>query len=319
MTDYDSPWKEALEVYFRAFLALFFPDIHADIDWSRGFVFLDKELQKIVPKAARGRLYVDKLVKVWRKDGRETWVLIHVEVQTQRDPDFPKRMFRYNNRISDRYDRTVVSLAVLADDDPSWRPGRYEEELWGWSVRMDWPPVKLLDYANRVAELERSKNPFAKVVLAHLKALETRADPKGRRTWKFQLVRGLYERGFSKEDVRQLRRLIDWLMELPPRMQQAFEREVDEYEEERRMPFYDMWQRRGMLRMIENALRAKFGEEGVKLVPTIAELMDGEKYLALIGVIATATSLDEVRQACAEAGAPVPRRKKGRPPRTPRP
>ena len=32
MTDYDSPWKEALEIYFRAFLALFFPNIHADID-----------------------------------------------------------------------------------------------------------------------------------------------------------------------------------------------------------------------------------------------------------------------------------------------
>src|SRR5438270_4328333 len=118
VTDYDSPWKEALEVYFRAFLALFFPHIHADIDWSRGFLFLDKELQKIVPMAARGRLYVDKLVKVWRPSGREAWVLIHVEVQTQRDPDFPSRMYGYNTRLFDRYNRRVVSLAVLADDDP---------------------------------------------------------------------------------------------------------------------------------------------------------------------------------------------------------
>ena len=35
MTDFDSPWKEALEVYFRAFLALFCPDIEADIDWPQ--------------------------------------------------------------------------------------------------------------------------------------------------------------------------------------------------------------------------------------------------------------------------------------------
>src|SRR5689334_1266335 len=147
--DFDSPWKEALEVYFRPFLALFFPPIHADIDWSRGFVFLDKELQKIVPQAARGRYYVDKLVKVWRKSGRETWVLIHVEVQAQRDPGFPRRMYGYNTRIAERYNRTVVSLAVLADDDPRWRPNRHEGELWGWSVRMTWPSVKLLDYADR--------------------------------------------------------------------------------------------------------------------------------------------------------------------------
>jgi hypothetical protein len=32
-SDYDSPWKEALEQYFEAFLALFFPDAHAVIDW----------------------------------------------------------------------------------------------------------------------------------------------------------------------------------------------------------------------------------------------------------------------------------------------
>jgi hypothetical protein len=67
MTDCDSPWKEALELYFPAFLLLLYPHIHADIDWTRGYEFLDKELQKIVPKAARGRLFVDKLVKLWRR------------------------------------------------------------------------------------------------------------------------------------------------------------------------------------------------------------------------------------------------------------
>src|SRR5262249_4182874 len=229
--DFDSPWKEALEIYFRAFLALFYPHIHNDIDWSRGFVFLDKELQKIVPKAGRGRLYVDKLVKVWRKNGREAWVLIHIEVQAQREAGFPRRMYRYNTRLSERYNRTVVSLAVLADDDPNWRPDHYQKELWDWSVRMGWPALKLLDYANRAAELESSENAFAQVVLAHLKALETRGDPASRRAWKVRLVRGLYERGFTKEKARQLFRVIDWLMELPPRFQQHFEQELHEYEE----------------------------------------------------------------------------------------
>ena len=34
-TDYDSPWKEALDVYFEPFLALLFPEVHRGIDWSR--------------------------------------------------------------------------------------------------------------------------------------------------------------------------------------------------------------------------------------------------------------------------------------------
>jgi hypothetical protein len=312
MADYDSPWKEALDVYFQAFLAFFFPRIHDDIDWSRGHEFLDKELQKIVPRAASGRLYVDKLVKVWRKNGRETWVLIHVEVQTTRDPHFPRRMFAYNRRIAERYNRRVVSLAVLADDDRSWRPNQYDEELWDCSVGMRWRPVKLLDYAGREDELEEDDNPFSKVVLAHLKALETRQNPTGRRTWKFRLVRGLFEQGFAREDIRQLLRLIDWLMELPPRLQRALDQDLNEFEEGRSMPFYTSWERSGMLKILEGSLRAKFGDEGAELMPALEELNDGEKYLALSQAIATADTLDEVRQACAEAAKPAARRKRTR-------
>jgi hypothetical protein len=48
MSDYDSPWKEALEAYFPLFLAFFFPEVHTAIDWSRGYELLDKELQQVV-------------------------------------------------------------------------------------------------------------------------------------------------------------------------------------------------------------------------------------------------------------------------------
>jgi hypothetical protein len=210
---------------------------------------------------------VDKLVKVWRKNGREVWVLIHVEVQTQRERGFARRMYVYNYRIFDRYNRRVVSLAVLADDQPNWRPHSYGDALWGWSLRMTFLPVKLLDYANREAELEADSNPFARVVLAHLKALQTRRDPEGRRAWKFRLVCGLYERGFKAEDVRQLFRLIDWLMELPAALDKLFWDDVEHYQEERRMPFVTTPERigikRGLLRGIEHLLRVKFGDESV--------------------------------------------------------
>src|SRR5947209_7690145 len=107
--DYDSPWKEALDAYFEAFLLLLFPNVHAQIDWSRGYQPLDKEFQAIQRDAEVGRRYVDKLFKVWTKDGTERWVLIHVEVQTTRDATFAERMYVYNYRIRDRYNRRVAS------------------------------------------------------------------------------------------------------------------------------------------------------------------------------------------------------------------
>src|SRR5947209_11173617 len=125
MTDFDSPWKEILDVYFEPFMAFFFSQGHAEFDWARGYETLDKELQQVVPAAEQGRRYVDKLVKVWLKGGKEQWLLIHVEVQTWKEAEFAERMHVYNYRLFDRYHREVISLAILAADDFEWRPSSY--------------------------------------------------------------------------------------------------------------------------------------------------------------------------------------------------
>ncbi len=109
--DYDTPWKDALDRFFERCLAFFFPRIHADIDWARGYEMLDKELQPIIRRAEHGRRYVDKLVKVWLKTGEEKWILIHIEVQASKEVEFPKRIYVYNHRLFDRYGREVISLS----------------------------------------------------------------------------------------------------------------------------------------------------------------------------------------------------------------
>jgi len=60
-TEYDSPWKDAIEEYFADCIRFFFPQVYADIDWSKGYTFLDKELQKVVRRSTITRHYVDKL------------------------------------------------------------------------------------------------------------------------------------------------------------------------------------------------------------------------------------------------------------------
>src|SRR5207302_4910505 len=121
----------------------------------------------------------------------------------------------------------------------------------------------------------------ATVVLAHLKARETQGNPTNRHTWKLRLVRGLYERGFSAKDVRDLFRLIDWMMELPPPLREVFWKELTNIQEERRMPFITTPERvghcRGMRRSIELLLRMRFGDEGLKLMPEIHQIYEDEK------------------------------------------
>jgi hypothetical protein len=235
--DYDNPWKKVLEKYFQEFMLFFFPEIHDDIDWEKGYEFLDQEFQQIVRDAESTKMYVDKLVKVWRKSGEENIVFIHVEVQSQEEGAFSKRVFTYNYRIRDKYDGKIVSLAVLGDDRLRWKPKPYEDELWGCKVKFEFPMVKLLEYEPRWAELEASMNPFAIVVMAHLKTKSTKQDLRSRKEWKFQLTRRLFEQGFDRQDIIELFLFLDWLMELPSELKREFKNEFYQYQEDRQMRY----------------------------------------------------------------------------------
>jgi uncharacterized protein Smg (DUF494 family) len=61
--------------------------------------------------------------------------------------------------------------------------------------------------------------------------------PQSRREWKFRLTRQLYEQGYERQDILNLFKFLDWLMELPQDLKQAFRTELEQYEQERQMPY----------------------------------------------------------------------------------
>ncbi|MCB0144899.1 MAG: hypothetical protein KDE50_33765, partial [Caldilineaceae bacterium] len=244
--DFDSPWKNILEWYFEEFVEFFMAEAYADIDWRQPVEFLDKELQQVVRDAEFGRRHVDKLAKVWRKSGQEQWVLVHIEVQGQYEAGFEERMYTYNYRLYDRYQHKVASFAVLSDDRAAWMPAEFGYDLWGCRVHFEFPTAKLATYTEQWAMLEASRNPFAVVVMAHLKTQETQHDSQERRLWKFYLIRHLYERGYQRQDILNLFHFIDWLMYLPPNLEQQLRQEVYEMEAQKLKPYITSFERMAM-------------------------------------------------------------------------
>jgi hypothetical protein len=55
--------------------------------------------------------------------------------------------------------------------------------------------------------------------------------------WKFKIVRRLYEQGYTRQDVINLFHFIDWLLVLPEALATSFWQDLQEYEEEARMPY----------------------------------------------------------------------------------
>ncbi len=307
--DFDGPWKEVLDLYLEEAIAFFFPAAHADIDWSRGYHALDKELQQVAPDGERAAQAVDKLIQVVLRDGTDTWVLIHLEVQSQPEREFAERMFRYHTRLYDRYRQEIVSLAVLGDERAAWRPDSFGYGRWGSMIRFTFPAIKLLDFSEE--ELASSPNLCAIIVLAHRTAQATRHDPTGRAAAKLGLVRRLYQRGLTREQIRDLYRFIDWLLRLPQALEDQTWLAIKAFEEEQAMPYITYAERRGMehglqegiaqgqltglLTGLEVSLNLKFGAAGAELLPLLRQIEDAARLKAILQRLQTVASLDELR------------------------
>ncbi|MCP4346719.1 MAG: hypothetical protein GY795_14475 [Desulfobacterales bacterium] len=93
-----------------------------------------------------------------------------------------------------------------------------------------------MDYGKNWQKLEQNPNPFAVVVMAHLKARQIK-DDRERKRWKLRLIRMLYERGYGKKHILELFRFIDWLLVLPEKLEIQFQEELTHMTEENEMPY----------------------------------------------------------------------------------
>ncbi len=251
-SDYDSAWKDVIEMLFESFLEFFFPHIYKAIDFSKGTEILSHELRQTTPRGKVGRRHADILMKVYPKDSTKKWfcLFIHVEVQGQKEEDFMTRMFIYYYRTFDKYreDGTeVISLAVLSDENKKWRPDEYTYNRLGFEHRMKFPMVKITDYKTKKAlneTLETSSNPMAFVVNAQLKCHELKnADNKKKSTVKWELIRECYKGGYTRDQIDALLKFIDWIIRLPEALSRQLSKEISKLEEDYKMAYVTSWER----------------------------------------------------------------------------
>jgi Domain of unknown function (DUF4351) len=247
-TPLDTPWKQILESYFPQFMAFFFPEAYSQIDWSRGFNFLDTELQQITLEAETGKRIIDKLAKVYLHSGGEQWIAAHIEIQNQKEEEFGERVFVYFARLWDKFKREVASFAVLGDTDVDWRPNSFGRKTLGCNLHFSFPITKLVDYKKRKEELAASDNPFAVVVLAHLAAQATKGkeSQQRRKNQKLNIIKMMYDRGYSQQEVTDLYRFVDWVLTLPPDLAEAFKTDLIAYEGEKNMPYISELERESL-------------------------------------------------------------------------
>ena len=204
MAHKDILWKGLLEWVFEDLLRFLFADADQIFDFRKGFTYLDKELSELYPNAdgEHSVRFVDKLVKVYRRDGEEEWVLIHLEVQGETKaedrPHFGKRMFRYFYRIFDNYEKPLAAVAIFTGPDSGKLPGSFDYSFLNTRLHYGYSTLNIRGFTDE--ELLASDNPFALVILIARQGLLRGKDlDKRLLEGKLFIFRRLYEKGLMEK------------------------------------------------------------------------------------------------------------------------
>ncbi|TAE46355.1 MAG: hypothetical protein EAY69_08920, partial [Cytophagales bacterium] len=198
----DLLWKGIVESLFEDFLYYFFPDwTKNEVDFTKPFEFLDKELDKIYTTTKENVKNADKLVKVFLKNGTEKYILLHIEVQGYEDKAFDKRMFTTFYRLFDRFDKNIMAFALYTDEIKDYKPDSFVYKYQQTNLIYQFKTFKVLDYS--LTELDVKDNIFSLVMLSVRNAL----DKNGKKDlaqlkWKIDLVKRLLKSGYNNEKIR---------------------------------------------------------------------------------------------------------------------
>lgn len=267
---FDGIWKDALTRWLPDCLRIFWPAIHAQIDWCITPRFLDKELQNLSKIRKHGTQHVDHLAEVCLLNGKNALLLIHIEIQAGTvGPELAWRMLRYAIRLLEKHpDHTHFSCAILLDRDTGSDTLTYTAPTKGSNLTFEFPVINLGAWANRLDELQilAPANPFAVVVLAQLACRATQPD-KTRLVSKLELAKLLKQWGYTETLWANLLRIIDSMLILPEALENIFYNTLTQLEDENAMHYISSieriyWDRK--IAEIKDELLHKGEQQGLK-------------------------------------------------------
>ncbi|NMC62839.1 MAG: Rpn family recombination-promoting nuclease/putative transposase [SAR324 cluster bacterium] len=238
----------------------------------------------MAPEFVLKKRIADILASVTLKDKSESWIAVHIEIQSQKDINFAERMYIYNHRIWERFKKEVFSIAVLTDPSLSWRPNRFSRGRWGLSLNMKFPILKLIDYTERREELSSSSNPFAFIVQAYLETQMHLSDSITAYKAARELLRGFFQRGYSKDYAIAMLKFIGAILRMPDALDESFWLEVEKEQGDKAMPYLLPFEKRAMKRGEEIGLEKgeQQGRQGayLKAIKTFLSTRFGRKNAA---------------------------------------
>jgi len=196
----DKLWKAVIEEFFLEILDFFYKEFLPQIDLSKGFTFLDKELQQLFADSKEELRKADKLVKIFLKDGTERWLLIHIEVQGYSDPNFARRMFTTYYRLLDKFNQPIEALVIYTDRGKKHHYQQYVAKALKTELLYKFNSFEITKYTTE--EYNAMNNPLAVIFQTAQLGLKSNWKDDDLLERKTDLFRNLLKKGYDKRRIR---------------------------------------------------------------------------------------------------------------------
>lgn len=201
LVDKDGIWKDAVSNFLPLLLKRMMPELYVDVDFSQDFTFLDKELRDTIQVSLdhNPAKFVDTLVQVPLKSGKNQWVLLHIEIQGKGGKDISFRMMLYCCLIFAHYRRMPVALAILTDKRPSSEtPGKFEFNQYGTKLLYKYNVFEV--YNQDDEKLLNSDNPFDSFIYAAKKYSDYMSKDTLKLEYLLKITRNLQALGLDSKE-----------------------------------------------------------------------------------------------------------------------
>ena len=272
--NHDRLFKELLSTFFLEFIELFFPQV-TDYLEPETLKFLDKE---VFTDVTSGEEHEADLVAQVRFQGKDSFFLIHLEVQSSSQTEFSRRMFRYFARLYEKYYIPIYPIALFSYEKPKREEPKAHE--------VEFPDLKVLEFNYRVVQLNRlnwrnflkQENPVAAALMAKMEI-----KPEERAQVKAECLRLLATLKLNPAKMKMISGFVDSYLRLSLKEEESFQNYIEKWQpkqQEEVMEIVTSWMERGIeqgqkgeaITLILRQLSRRLGEVSPELESTINDL-----------------------------------------------
>ena len=213
--DHDAFWKDLIDRFFYPLLKRVVPKLYKKADIERKHRLLETEFRDILNmgkgKNRTSPHFADFVLEVPLKNGDDECIYFHIEAQKgSGGGNLAERMNFYRCLIYGRYRREPVAAAIIVD---SFRKKEriYSHSHYGTEIIYRYNNVVLAELDDD--ELQASDNPIDLALYAAKCALKAKKEHQ-KLNFLYALLNLLAERGWSREDKRDLLLFLERIMDL---------------------------------------------------------------------------------------------------------